>query len=55
MTPELVSIIALVALFVVLGFIAAWLVGMYSLGLTEKEIIGGISGDLVLTLPGALG
>jgi Na+/H+ antiporter NhaD/arsenite permease-like protein len=62
MTPELVSIIALVALFVVgtllpinmgvLGFIAAWLVGMYSLGLTEKEIIGGISGDLVLTLVG---
>src|ERR671918_15974 len=41
MTPELVSILALVALFVVgtllpinmgvLGFIAAWLVGMYSL------------------------
>ncbi len=62
MTPELVSIVALVALFVVgsllpinmgvLGFIAAWLVGMYSLDLTEKEIIGGISGDLVLTLVG---
>jgi di/tricarboxylate transporter len=62
MSPELVSIIALIALFVVgtvlpinmgaLGFVAAWLVGMYSLGLTEKEIIGGISGDLVLTLVG---
>jgi di/tricarboxylate transporter len=62
MTPELVSIVALIALFVVgsllpinmgvLGFIAAWLVGMYSLDLTEKEIIGGISGDLVLTLVG---
>jgi Na+/H+ antiporter NhaD/arsenite permease-like protein len=62
MSPELVSIIALIALFVVgtvlpinmgaLGFVAAWLVGMYSLGLTEREIIGGISGDLVLTLVG---
>jgi di/tricarboxylate transporter len=62
MTPELVSILALVALFVVgtvlpinmgaLGFVAAWLVGMYSLGLSEREIIGGISGDLILTLVG---
>src|SRR5215210_7832511 len=62
MSPELVSILALVALFVVgtvlpinmgaLGFVAAWLVGMYSLGLDEKEIIGGISGDLILTLVG---
>src|SRR5215210_4988511 len=62
MSPELVSILALVALFVVgtvlpinmgaLGFVAAWLVGMYSLGLDEKEIIGGISGDLILTLIG---
>jgi di/tricarboxylate transporter len=58
----LVSILALVALFVVgtvlpinmgaLGFVAAWLVGMYSLGLTEREIVGGISGDLILTLVG---
>jgi di/tricarboxylate transporter len=58
----LVSIMALIALFVVgtvlpinmgaLGFVAAWLVGMYSLGLTEREIIGGISGDLILTLVG---
>ncbi|QJY46849.1 SLC13 family permease [Pseudonocardia broussonetiae] len=62
MSPELVSIIALVLLFVVgtvlpinmgaLGFVAAWLVGMYALGLTEREIIAGISGDLVLTLVG---
>ncbi len=62
MTPELVSIIALILLFVVgtvlpinmgaLGFVAAWLVGMYALGLTEREIISGISGDLVLTLVG---
>jgi di/tricarboxylate transporter len=62
MTPELVSIVALILLFVVgtvlpinmgaLGFVAAWFVGMYALGLTEREIIGGISGDLILTLVG---
>jgi hypothetical protein len=62
MSPEWVSILALIALFVVgtvlpinmgaLGFVAAWLVGMYSLGLSEREIISGISGDLVLTLVG---
>ncbi len=62
MSPEWVSILALVALFVVgtvlpinmgaLAFVAAWLVGMYSLGLDEKEIIAGISGDLILTLVG---
>jgi Na+/H+ antiporter NhaD/arsenite permease-like protein len=62
MSPEWVAILALIALFVVgtvlpinmgaLGFVAAWLVGMYSLNLDEKEIIAGISGDLVLTLVG---
>ena len=62
MSPEWVSILALVALFVLgtvlpinmgaLAFVAAWLVGMYSLGLDEKEIIAGMSGDLVLTLVG---
>ena len=62
MSPEWVSIIALLALFVLgtvlpinmgaLAFVAAWLVGMYSLGLDEKEIIAGISGDLILTLVG---
>ena len=62
MSPEWVAILALIALFVVgtvlpinmgaLAFVAAWLVGMYSLGLDEKEIIAGISGDLVLTLVG---
>jgi Na+/H+ antiporter NhaD/arsenite permease-like protein len=62
MSPEWVSILALIALFVVgtvlpinmgaLAFVAAWLVGMYSLGLDEKEIISGISGDLILTLVG---
>ena len=62
MSPELISILALIALFVVgtvlpinmgaLGFVAAWLVGVYALGLDEKEIIGGMSGDLILTLVG---
>ncbi|WP_309647024.1 SLC13 family permease [Nocardioides sp.] len=62
MGPEWVAIIALVALFVVgtvlpinmgaLAYVAAWLVGMYSLGLDEKEILAGVSADLVLTLIG---
>ncbi len=62
MGPEWVAILALVALFVVgtvlpinmgaLAYVAAWLVGMYSLGLDEKEILAGISADLVLTLIG---
>jgi Na+/H+ antiporter NhaD/arsenite permease-like protein len=62
MGPEWIAILALVALFVVgtllpinmgaLAYVAAWLVGMYSLHLDEKEILGGISADLVLTLIG---
>jgi Na+/H+ antiporter NhaD/arsenite permease-like protein len=62
MSAEWLSVLALVALFVVgtvlpinmgaLGFVAAWFVGMYALGLSEREIIDGISGDLVLTLVG---
>ena len=62
MGPVWIAIIALVALFVVgtvlpinmgaLAYVAAWLVGMYSLGLDEKEILAGISADLVLTLIG---
>jgi Na+/H+ antiporter NhaD/arsenite permease-like protein len=62
MGPEWVSIIALVALFAIgtllpinmgaLAYVAAWLVGVYSLGLSEKEILAGVSGDLVLTLIG---
>ena len=53
---------ALIALFVVgtavpinmgaLGFVAAWLVGMWSLDMDEKEIVAGVSSDLVLTLIG---
>jgi di/tricarboxylate transporter len=62
MSPELISILALIALFVVgtvlpinmgaLGFVAAWGVGMYALGLDEREIVDGINGDLILTLVG---
>jgi Na+/H+ antiporter NhaD/arsenite permease-like protein len=62
MGPEWVAIIALVALFVVgtvlpinmgaLAYVAAWLVGMYSLGLEEDEILAGVSADLILTLIG---
>jgi Na+/H+ antiporter NhaD/arsenite permease-like protein len=58
--PELVAILALVALFVIgtllpinmgaLAYVAAWLVGVYALDLDEKEILAGVSGDLVLTL-----
>jgi Na+/H+ antiporter NhaD/arsenite permease-like protein len=62
MGPEWVAILALIALFVMgtllpinmgaLAYVAAWLVGMYSLDLSEKEILAGVSGDLVLTLIG---
>ncbi|PVG84408.1 hypothetical protein DDE18_01970 [Nocardioides gansuensis] len=62
MGPEWVAILALVALFVVgtvlpinmgaLAYVAAWLVGMYALNLDEKEILAGVSGDLILTLIG---
>src|SRR3954447_14046299 len=62
MSPEWVAIVALVALFVIgtvlpinmgaLAYVAAWLVGMYSLHLDEKEILAGVSGDLILTLIG---
>lgn len=62
MNPEWVAILALIALFVVgtvlpinmgaLAYVAAWLVGMYALDLDEKTILGGVSGDLILTLIG---
>ncbi len=62
MGPEWVAIIGLVALFVVgtvlpinmgaLGFVAAWLVGVYSLGLVEDDIILGMDAGLVLTIVG---
>ena len=62
MGPEWVAIIGLVVLFVVgtvlpinmgaLGFVAAWLVGIYSLGLVEDDIILGMDAGLVLTIIG---
>src|SRR4029078_56453 len=62
MGPEWVAILALIALFVIgtllpinmgaLAYVAAWLVGMYSLDLEAEEILGAISADLVLTLIG---
>ncbi len=62
MGPEWVAILALVPLFVIgtllpinmgaLAYVAAWLVGMYALDLDEKEILAGVSGDLILTLIG---
>ena len=62
MGPEWVSILALVALFVVgtvlpinmgaLGLRRGVARGHVLLGLDEKEIIAGISGDLILTLVG---
>ncbi|NYI77385.1 SLC13 family permease [Nocardioides panzhihuensis] len=62
MGPEWVAIIALVALFVAgtllpinmgaLAYVAAWLVGMFALDLSEKEILAGVSADLILTLIG---
>ena len=62
MGPEWVAILALVALFVVgtvlpinmgaLAYVAAWLVGMWSLDMDEKDIVAGVSSDLVLTLIG---
>ena len=62
MGPEWVAIIGLIALFVVgtavpinmgaLGFVAAWMVGMWSLDMDEKDIVAGVSSDLVLTLIG---
>ena len=62
MSPEWAAITALIVLFLVgtvlpinmgaLGFVAAWIVGVLALDLQEKEIVAGISGDLVLTLVG---
>jgi Na+/H+ antiporter NhaD/arsenite permease-like protein len=62
MGPEWIAIIALVALFVAgtvlpinmgaLAYVAAWFVGVFALHMDEKEVLGGISADLVLTLIG---
>lgn len=62
MGQEWIAILALVALFAIgtllpinmgaLAYVAAWLVGMYALNMDEKEILAGVSADLVLTLIG---
>ncbi|MGW2095581.1 SLC13 family permease [Promicromonospora sukumoe] len=62
MGPEWIAIIALVALFVAgtvlpinmgaLAYVAAWFVGVFALNMDDKEVLGGISADLVLTLIG---
>ena len=62
MGPEWIAIIALVALFVVgtvlpinmgaLAYVAAWIVGVFALGMDDGDVLGGISASLVLTLIG---
>ena len=62
MSPEIVSIIALVVIFAIatilpinmgaLAFVAAFIVGTLSVGLTTDEILGGFPSELVLTLIG---
>jgi di/tricarboxylate transporter len=61
-SPEIVSILALVAIFAIatvlpinmgaLAFVAAFLVGTLSVGLTTDEILGGFPAELVVTLIG---
>ena len=62
MSPELISVVVLVAMFVlatmlpvnmgVLGFVAAFLVGTLVVDLTTDEILAGFPADLFLTLVG---
>ncbi|MEU2350319.1 SLC13 family permease [Modestobacter sp. NPDC049651] len=62
MSPEVISILALVAIFAIatalpinmgaLAFVAAFLVGTLSVGLSTDDIIAGFPGELVLTLIG---
>ena len=62
MSPEIVTIIALVVIFAIatflpinmgaLAFVAAFVVGTLSVGLTTDEILGGFPAELVLTLIG---
>src|SRR5688500_1999701 len=61
-SPEIVTIIALVVIFAIatflpinmgaLAFVAAFIVGTLSVGLTTDEILGGFPAELVLTLIG---
>ena len=62
MSPEIISILALVAIFAIatflpinmgaLAFVAAFLVGTLAVGLSTDDIIAGFPGELVLTLIG---
>ncbi|WP_222192345.1 SLC13 family permease [Modestobacter italicus] len=62
MSPEIISILALVAIFAIatalpinmgaLAFVAAFLVGTLAVGLSTDDIIAGFPGGLVLTLIG---
>ncbi|WP_324276005.1 SLC13 family permease [Blastococcus brunescens] len=62
MSPEIITILALVVIFAIatflpinmgaLAFVAAFVVGTLSVGLTTDEIIGGFPAGLVLTLIG---
>jgi Na+/H+ antiporter NhaD/arsenite permease-like protein len=62
MSPEIVTILALVVIFAIatflpinmgaLAFVAAFLVGTLSVGLTTDEILAGFPSELVLTLIG---
>jgi di/tricarboxylate transporter len=61
-SPEIVTIIALVVIFAIatflpinmgaLGFVAAFVVGTLSVGMTTDDILGGFPAELVLTLIG---
>ncbi len=62
MSPEIVTIVALVVIFAIatflpinmgaLAFVAAFVVGTLSVGLTTDDILGGFPAELVLTLIG---
>ncbi|SDO39245.1 transporter, UIT1 family (TC 9.B.48) [Klenkia soli] len=62
MSPEIISILALVAIFAIatflpinmgaLAFVAAFLVGTLAVGMTTDDILAGFPGELVLTLIG---
>ncbi|SSC24545.1 Citrate carrier CitT-related, partial [Klenkia terrae] len=61
-SPEIISILALVAIFAIatflpinmgaLAFVAAFLVGTLAVGMTTDDILAGFPGELVLTLIG---
>ena len=62
MSPEIVTIIALVVIFAIatflpinmgaLGFVAAFVVGTLSVGMSTDDILGGFPAELVVTPSG---